>query len=305
MSSNDTDAELDEILEELKIRKIDLVAQGGADGDDNVDGDDDLPFTIDCWRDGLRIAVLIFGQAIPDIVLKAAHMAIIGFNADRVVVCNEGYIQNLITDPTAPPYGINPATGREWEHGELGEVFTSGQHPGVVVETLNVLDVRRDGTGWMCGAPYERTARQVRWLPKLTMIEIDGIDGGRVPDALHHAFAQPCMLDEARPAIDELGLDLAYAQTAMDITTAKLLMARIPYIAVMLATRDPQSHAMIGNAFLDSTLQDFRQGVLLAKEKAGASAERLVLARAMLYGSGLNNEWDIIEVDADADPSGS
>jgi hypothetical protein len=79
----------------------------------------------------------------------------------------------------------------------------------------------------------------------------------------------------------------------------------IPYIAVMLGTRDPQSHAMIGNAFLDSTLQDFRHGALLAKEKAGASPERLALARAVLYGSGLNNEWDIVEVDADADASGS
>jgi hypothetical protein len=218
MSSNDTDADLDEILEELKARKIDLVTQGGADGDY------DLPCTIDCWRDGLRIAVLIFGRAEPDIVLEAAHIAIIGFGADRVVVCNEGYIQNLITGPTAPPYGINPATGREWEYGELGDAFVSGKHPGVVVETLNVIDVRRDGTGLMVGAPYERTARQVRWLPKLSLIEIDG---GRVPDALHHAFTQPCMLDEARSEIDKLGLTLSYAQTTMDIATAKILMARM------------------------------------------------------------------------------
>jgi hypothetical protein len=266
-------------LELMKARKLDVVRTAG------VSGHFDLPFTIDCYRRGTHVALLIFGQPRSDLTELGADIAITGYAADRVVASYESYTTSTV---------INPTTGQEWGPNEMGELFDAGTHPDVVFEALHVISVPREGAATAANARYVRKRHRLTWLPpsgELTDV------GGQIFEGLRQSLDRPTVNTVMHEQHPDVWAAEQFPETRTDILTTKLLLSSIPDIGVLLSAQDPVSHELIDQAFMDRTLADFRRGWLLAAEHRGADGGRLARDLALLTGAGLDIEWDVLAGD--------
>lgn len=187
--------------------------------EDTVADDDAFMPVTAVYRDGGNhpVAIMIptadgLGDAMT-IVETALPLAATGFDSDLVVLVSDTYhAQDL----------INPLTGKNWEHGEMGAVFEMGNPGGLVGEALSMCASTPTGILAVGSLPYVRKGKDVEWAKPedSPTADANGVEG-RIPQMLmsiwngKHLVATPTA---DRQILDLLLIDLL-AKVGMEVST--------------------------------------------------------------------------------------
>jgi len=132
-----------------------------------------------------------------DITLQACHLAVAGMAADQVVIGFESWTTSHMT---------NPATGKEWEHGQMSELGSDPEAvaKGWVKECLSVTGYDRKKNSTIVSIGYQITGTEVVFDEPVVMLSDDeeeswaNAGGGYMQDAMLHAMSLPSVLEQAQ-----------------------------------------------------------------------------------------------------------
>lgn len=213
-TTNDTELTAED-LDRFRIMKEGAV----ADMDDR--GTDDLDGLVEVWRDGEPI-VFIVTPIDRDKALDAAHFAVRGFRADRIIVSLDSHYTTQAN---------NPSTGKPWGPGEMQKACDEDGacSLGIITDALVINTVTKDSLT-MYTLPYhvDKDAKQVHWQRNEDTDSEGATLEGLVPDVLRAAF-------QGRPLIDEFIEDTGIDPIGMEPDPKKRQIAEDAAIIFRLA----------------------------------------------------------------------
>jgi hypothetical protein len=212
---------------------------------------------VHAYRGEEPVALLMpTGEVSGDTILRAAHVAALGFGADVLAVTSEGWM------PTAGHQLINPRTGRQWQRGEMQEAVEEhgALESGTMTEVLTTVVVNRAGD--VAGAAQTFRVRgrttalgiaawDLEWTDELPP-EARGKSagwGGRIPETLAEIMEE-VPVDVLLARVSKLraadyGLTEVQARAHMDCAVVKTLTRTGFEGAVLLQADSPERAAVI------------------------------------------------------------
>lgn len=145
------------------------------------------------YRGDVEIAGIFFtGVGGRDNLLRLFALAASGFDADTMCMTFEGYSPG----PNLHPPHINPRTGKEFESGEMSELFEDGgEEAGLIRECMMITVANRAGDIRAACLPFHYVGgRHLVWDDERRLVAPDDMEShGIMPEAMIEAMNSPSL----------------------------------------------------------------------------------------------------------------
>ena len=191
---------------------------------------------ITVWREEQEVAAVVLDQGTSEQMREVLHVAVVGMGAHCVCVVFEGW---------AASTAINPATGAEWQAGQIGAYAGAHGVGGVVGEAVVVHVATAHGQVHAGALPFTAQGGQVTWGAPVEMRAAEGAVPQAIAAALVQAGHAPAVVEAMGRHPIAAGRSSEWRRAVADTMTASLLTATYDATVNLLAGPDQHERAEV------------------------------------------------------------